>query len=411
MPCLEGTFSSRAGMSACSACASDMFMNGTGASACLSCPTDSFSTQATASRSCTAERIIAADASNSRIVFLRIDGSFISEYKGGGPNLLQTPVGVVATGQRVVIIDSAQSRLTFLTPNGTLVRVASLPAQQSQGLQMTYTLPSREMGIAVDGSGMLAVADGRSRVVFCRDDGFCQNSVSNDTLPLLKRPVAVAFGEGEMYILDAEGNYVLVLVHDGASYAYSHVVNAFAQGGFNTPLGIAAVRNKTIVVCDTGNNRVVFLPSVRTSNFIAVVGQNVGAGVGQFNGPAGAARLSDGTVVVSDSGNQRLVFLSPTGEWLREVAGSNKLTTLKGAYGLSAVPLVSSASVGQGPNSVSGGKTGAGGNPVVVAGGGSGGGSGKGGQGKSVTAPLGDAPISGGSTIAGKGVMQPSTRK
>jgi DNA-binding beta-propeller fold protein YncE len=74
----------------------------------------------------------------------------------------------------------------------------------------------------------------------------------------------------------------------------------------------------TLDLCDLASGACVNAPDVACVEFAFKMGSK-GSGKGQLSGPKGMEVLDDGTVVVADSGNNRVVFLSSMGEQVREI--------------------------------------------------------------------------------------------
>jgi hypothetical protein len=92
-------------------------------------------------------------------------------------------------------------------------------------------------------------------------------------------------------------------------------------GQFLDPLGIAADDRGTVVVADTGNDRVVRLAYVDDRlEFVRAFG-STGSGERQFRKPSQIALGASGTIYVSDTGNDRIVTLSPVGEPTGSISG------------------------------------------------------------------------------------------
>jgi DNA-binding beta-propeller fold protein YncE len=109
-------------------------------------------------------------------------------------------------------------------------------------------------------------------------------------------------------------------------------------GQFADPLGIAADEHGTVVVADTGNDRVVRLRYVDDGlEFVRAFG-STGSGERHLRGPSQIALGASGSVYVSDTGNDRIVVLSLTGEPIGSIAGDAEAgVALEGPTGLAVV--------------------------------------------------------------------------
>ena len=110
------------------------------------------------------------------------------------------------------------------------------------------------------------------------------------------------------------------------------------EGQFLDPLGIAADDRGTVIVADTGNDRVVRLQYVDDRlKFVKVFGSS-GPGERQLRAPSQIALGASGTVYVSDTGNDRIVMLTSAGEPVDSIVGDSEAgITLEGPTGLAVV--------------------------------------------------------------------------
>jgi len=109
-------------------------------------------------------------------------------------------------------------------------------------------------------------------------------------------------------------------------------------GQFRNPLGIAADDRGTVVVADTGNDRVVRLAYVDDRlQFVKAFG-STGSGERQLRGPSQIALGGSGTVYVSDTGNDRIVMMTLMGEPIGSISGDAEAgVALEGPTGLAVV--------------------------------------------------------------------------
>ncbi|MCW2764499.1 MAG: hypothetical protein JWO11_458 [Nocardioides sp.] len=110
-----------------------------------------------------------------------------------------------------------------------------------------------------------------------------------------------------------------------AGLAASSTADTLPQGTIGGPLhaemypsGLATAPDGTVVIADTGNNRVARYNADGT--LVWSVG-TFGAGTGQFDNPRDVAIDASNNVYVADTRNSRIVKLSPTGAWLGETIG------------------------------------------------------------------------------------------
>jgi DNA-binding beta-propeller fold protein YncE len=132
----------------------------------------------------------------------------------------------------------------------------------------------------------------------------------------LTSPSSVAVdGEGNLYVVDFEGNFVQKFSAGGQPLIrFGQKGNA--PGQFAGPMDVAVDGQGNIYVADTNNQRIQKLSS--TGQPLASWGSG-GDGAGQFWLPSGVAVDDQGKVYVADRGNHRIQVLSPTGQPLAQL--------------------------------------------------------------------------------------------
>ncbi|MCA9728360.1 MAG: T9SS type A sorting domain-containing protein, partial [Candidatus Eisenbacteria bacterium] len=184
-----------------------------------------------------------------------LDGALVLEIgdTGSGPGQLQQPAGVaVDSSSRILVADSGNSRIQMFTSGGTLLTMfGSAGSGDGQFGNLR--------GLAVDAGGRVLVCDaGNDRVAVLQLTGNDLTWVG--AIPGIAEPVGVANGlNGEVLISDAATD--AILVYDaGLSYVRSLTEPlGYFGGALVDPSGLVAIDNERVLVCDTGNRRVVTL--------------------------------------------------------------------------------------------------------------------------------------------------------
>lgn len=115
---------------------------------------------------------------------------------------------------------------------------------------------------------------------------------------------------GRLWIADTRANAIVVLNPDGT--VHGRITEVVLQG-VNRPLrGPRSVRvyRDVVLVCDSGNQRVLLLNS-RGRVMSAVDSGNLPPSLGSLEWPRDALMLPDGSILISDYGNSRLVRVPP----------------------------------------------------------------------------------------------------
>jgi len=231
-----------------------------------------------------------ADTANNRIRMVTPAG-VISTAGTGAAAELNTPRAIALDGSNnLYIADTGNNVVRKLTPAGTLTSIA--------------TELNTPVSVALDSQDSVYIADsGNNRIVQVTASG----TVS--TFAKIDGPLAVA--------VDASGN---VLVAD-ASQIWKVASDGTASSlikGLNSPGAMAFTLDGSLVIADTGANVVRQLNTSGVLTAIAGTGTAGFSGDGssalsaQLNAPAGIAIGADGTLLVADSGNNRIRTLTPS---------------------------------------------------------------------------------------------------
>ncbi len=194
-------------------------------------------------------RVFVADTGNSRIQILDADGNFLWYFgeRGSDPGQLKSPQSVaVGADGRVFVADTGNDRVQVFTQEGILLFEfggKSTVARETG----RFGSPSR---VAVDPSDNIYVLDqGNDRI-----QKFDASAKFVKDFNLLGGDFGVdAFGY--FYVLDAKNGKVIEQSPDG------NILGKFGSygsgpGQFKKPAGVAVGSDGTIIVLDTGNNRI-----------------------------------------------------------------------------------------------------------------------------------------------------------
>jgi uncharacterized protein (TIGR03437 family) len=215
--------------------------------------------------------------------------------------------------------------------------------------------------VALDSQGNLYIASGVNHVVrrvsadgmIATFAGTGEAGSSGDGGPAtqaqLRRPISLAIdSSGNVYIADADDHKVRRVAINGSISTFAGTGNkGFAGDGgpanasqLFSPSAIAMNRYGTLIIADTGNNRV---RKVTADGLIFTVagrgtpgssGDGNSAFLAELNAPDSIAVGADGTIFVADEGNHRIRRIAPDGS-IRTIVGGgdmdlSRLTTEAG---------------------------------------------------------------------------------
>lgn len=312
-----------------------------------------------------AGNIYVADAFHNRIrkvnpagVITTVAGTGVAGYSGDGHSAvgakLNTPYGVaVDNAGSIYIADTANSRIRKVSPAGVITTVAGngFAGYSGDGSKPTAARLKYPVGVTVDGSGNLYIADTGNDVVRKVTGGLIINTVAGNgarwysgdgglaVSASLNSPEQVAVdGVGNLYIADA-GNHrirkvsgllgvgIITTYAGNGGWGYSGDGGLAANASLYYPSGVALDGVGNLYIADWGNHRIrKVAPSGLT---ITTVAGNGTAGYSGDGGPATAAALVNPAGVALDSAGT-LSVTDAIGDRVRSVSPAGVITTVAG---------------------------------------------------------------------------------
>jgi sugar lactone lactonase YvrE len=204
-----------------------------------------------------------------------------------------------------------------------LSKIDTLTANQTQ-----LAVFSDPFGIAAAPNGDVFVSDGDTGKIW----RISQNGETKIVAENLATPSSIAIAPDGALIVAETGAHRIARV-DAASGRVETIAGAAGRSGFtdgkresalfNAPIGLAVARDGAIYVADTYNDRIRAIDAQGAVRTIAGGEEGFADGRGnaaRFDTPCGIAVLPDGSLVVADTGNNRL----------RRVTLDGAVTTLAG---------------------------------------------------------------------------------
>ena len=256
------------------------------------------------------------------------DGS--PAFRDGAQPAFSDPFGVaVAVDGTVYVADAGESnRIRQIAPDGTVTTLAGGSEGFSDGVSAaaSFNTPS---GLVLAPDGSLFVADtGNNRVRKISPEGQVSTVAGGGTAGYVDGPTAQAQFNGPMGIaVDARGNiYVADTYNDRIRMiTTAGQVSTIAGGGtpgyadgdrtsalFDTPSGIAVMTDDSIIVADTGNDR---LRKITPEGNVTTLPVNE-----ELSNPVGLALSHDNFIYVTELDRSRVIQIAPDGS-VREIAG------------------------------------------------------------------------------------------
>lgn len=286
-----------------------------------------------------------------------IAGNGIASGSGdGGPATqatLNTPASIaIDTAGNVYVADAFNHRVRRITPDGTITALvgtgqAGFDGDGAQAIDARLRSP---LGVAVDGSGTLYIADTYNhRIRKVAPDGVISTIAGTGasgfggdggpgTAAMLSYPTGIAVAsDGTLYIADTRNHRVRKLATDGTitTVAGTGAAGYNGDGGpaalarLNSPRDVAVSRDGTLYIVDRENRR------IRRVDADSIITTVAGTGSSGFNGyrgeaieatlraPYGIAVDAQGNLYIADTFNHRVRKVTPDGS-IFTVAGSDR---------------------------------------------------------------------------------------
>jgi sugar lactone lactonase YvrE len=264
-----------------------------------------------------------------------VNGTGTAAQFGHAPDL------VVDAAGNIYVADASNSySVRKITTAGVVTTLAGSGINQFADGTGTAASFSTLLGIAIDGSGNLYVADlGNNRIRKITPAGVVttiggtgvsgfQDGPAATSQFFLPMGVAVD-NAGDVFVADA-GNHRIRKISGGVvSTVAGNGTAAFADGAvvnarFNSPMKIKVDGAGNLIILDQNNHRVRKIAGgiVSTVAGSGTAGFADGAaGIAQFNAPAGLAIDAAGNIYVGDQTNQRIRKITPNGN-VSSIAGT-----------------------------------------------------------------------------------------
>lgn len=282
----------------------------------------------------------------SQSVTVSVSPSGYSSSTGSYGIQLREPTGVAVDSLgNLYIADASVGRVYKRSPDARLWTYAGGGASDKDGIPATDAALKSPMGLALDSSGSLYIADsGNQRIRKVTSSGTITTvagtgtrGFSGDGGPALHAdldfPSGIAVGaNGDLYIADTGNNRIRKLEPSRAAAGGQYLISTFVgtgNGGYNgdgipavsatlsAPLGIAFGPDGNLYVADSANSRVRIITPDGT------IGTDAGLGYAGFSGDGGAASIAllnfptgvsiapDGSVIIVDHNNNRIRKVAP----------------------------------------------------------------------------------------------------
>ena len=281
------------------------------------------------------------------------DGAFAGDGRAATRASLNGPAGLAVTADGTIFVaDTINQRIRRIDPLGRISTFAGTGRLgfSGDGGPATRAEFQDPTALAVAGDGTLFIADtGNSRIRVIRTSGVVSTlagtgdqGFSGDGGPSaaarVNAPAGVAIApDGSLYLSDTGNNRVRRIQVDGriVTVAGTGAAGFAGDGGratearLNAPTGLAVAPDGSLLIADTGNNRI---RRLGVDAVISTVAGSGGGGSGGDGGSALAAQLNR-PVDVAASGTGGFFVVEAGGNRVRQVNASGRIARVAGAGG------------------------------------------------------------------------------
>ena len=276
--------------------------------------------------------VVTTLAGNNNATFVDGTGAAASfSYPAGVAVIPSSSIVVVADGgnNRIRLINSATGVVTTLAGNATATFADGTGATASfnSPLGVAYNPTTGNIVVADTGNHRIRLITYPGGVVTTlAGSGVASYDDGTGTAANFNRPSSVAYDPttGNIVVADTYSIKIRLITPGGVvTTAAGNTIGSpgFADGtgsaaSFSSPYGVAVLSNGTIVVADTGNNRIRLVTPLGVVTTIA--GNATGGGgdgtgtAASFYNPSGVAVLSNGTIVVADQSTNKIRLVAPS---------------------------------------------------------------------------------------------------
>jgi serine/threonine-protein kinase len=244
------------------------------------------------------------------------------------------PFGVAADAAgNVYVADAGNNTIRAITPAGLVSTFAGTGAKGIANGPDTATFNST-LGVAVDGSGTLYVADYGNDVIRKISPAGVVSTLAGTgaigadngvgTAATFNLPEGVAVdASGNVYVADNGNNMIRKITPAGVVSTFAGSSTAGSANGtgtsasFNSPFGVAVDAAGNVYVADSGNNLIRKITPSGVVSTLAGSGargaNNASGSAASFNTPSGVAVDASGNVYVADENNNQIRKITAAG--------------------------------------------------------------------------------------------------
>jgi DNA-binding beta-propeller fold protein YncE len=192
--------------------------------------------------------LLVLDARDRKIHRIDPAGSVLGkiELRSGGTALVTLPVAFkLDAADNLYVVDAVAARVVVLDPGGTVIRQLELPKGTSAVTD-----------VHVDSAGTVYVIDGAQAAIWSAEKGATAFKPFTPSMrDRMNFPVYLTGSRGRFYVVDQNGNGIVVLGADG-SFQGRQLAIGWGDGFLYYPAQMCMNASGDVFIADRGNNRV-----------------------------------------------------------------------------------------------------------------------------------------------------------
>ncbi len=274
-------------------------------------------------------KVYVSDSGNSRVQVFSATGTYLESWGSVAtpqiPTTLDTPTGIaVDASLRVYVIDLNKWSVKQFSAGPVRTQLAEWGWTDGTPRTSRYSFP-RGMMLGPDGASLIIADTANSRIERCSLTGVSLETTGSSpgtaTVGRFDQPRGAAIApDGRLVVADTRNDRIQ---RSAAKPAWATPwetpwsTPSSAPGLLSAPEGVAADPTTGVTyVADSANSRV--LRYAEDGTYLGVFAPP-GIGIGEVTSPKGLLVLDDGTVLVADTGNDRIQVFTAEGAYVRSI--------------------------------------------------------------------------------------------
>jgi sugar lactone lactonase YvrE len=251
------------------------------------------------------------------------NGASVYKLSLGSANLSATAVGSSVTATANVVFNAAETpaSITF-SPNSVFTSTGGTCTASSYTAGESCTINAKfaptQPGVSISGITLADASNNVLATAYLSGTGLGAGIT-------LDSGAVTSFGSGfsspqSITVSPAGGYYIADSGADAVLYFATTISPPVSIGaGLKNPLGVAVDGAGNVIIADTGNNKIVEVPVINgvltNADQVTIISSTATISGTALKAPAGVTIDGQGNLIIADTGNNRIVYLPYNGSW------------------------------------------------------------------------------------------------